>query len=568
MDSDVQAGIPAGTDRYIKIMELSLSAYGERDIDGYIARVGSGGLTEHGFPRLGANIGILNSMGIRTDLRDRFLRIMDICTLSMPRVSAANDFSVREICACILACEAAGTVSRSLIAAWKERLRDFDPVTRYDVVVRTPEDCPNNWAVFGALSELWRGKCCGVRDDAFIDRQIASQFRRFDAHGMYRDPHEPVQYDMMTRALLACLLLDGYDGRYASVLREKVLEAAELTAKLQSVTGEMPFGGRSNQMYLNEPVSCAYFEAAASLLSAEGRKYDAGRMRGAAELASEYTLKRLSDAAPSELTHVKNRYPRESGIGCEKYAYFDKYMITAASNAYLAFSHADSGTEPLPAYATDGGFAVETGPHFHKAAVNCGGYFAEFDTDADPHYDATGLGRLQKSGCTPCVCLSVPFPPEPRYRTELPNPGPMAICPAIDGKPAAACPMRLISKEEADVGRGITLRFERDMPDGATVYEEYRIGSDGLLMKAASRSGRISIMIPVLEFDGGSCAAVTAGDGFIRTEFEGSVCEYSFDGELSPEYTYYCNRNGRYRVYEMRGDALKVRIERTGAERS
>ena len=568
MDLNVRTGISAGTDRYIKIMELSLSAYGERDIDAYIARVESEGLSEHGFPRLGANIGILNSAGIRTDLRDRFLRIMDICTLSMPRVSAANDFSVREICACILACEAAGTVSRSVIGTWKERLRDFDPLARYDVVVRTPEDCPNNWAVFGALSELWRGKCCGVRDDAFIDRQIASQLRRFDGAGMYRDPHEPMQYDLMTRALLACMLLDGYDGRFASELREKVLEAAELTAKLQSVTGEMPFGGRSNQMYLNEPVSCAYFEAAASLLCADGRKDEAGRLRGAAELASEYTLRRMSAAEPSELTHVKNRYPRQSGIGCEKYAYFDKYMITAASNAYLAYSHADASADPLPAYATDGGFAVVTGPGFHKAAVNCGGYFAEFDTDADPHYDATGLGRLQKSGCTPFVCLSVPFPSDPRYRTELPNPGPMAICPALDGKPAAACPMRLISKEVTDEGRGITLRFERSVPGGASVSEEYGIGADGLHMRAASRSGRVSLMIPVFEFDGRSYAAVTAGDGYVRTEFEGSVCEYSFDGELSPAYTYYCNRNGRYRVYEMRGDTLRVRIEKTGAERS
>ena len=52
---------------YIDIMEKALSAYTEERIREYIAEVRRDGLTEHGFPRLGANIGILMAHGRRQE---------------------------------------------------------------------------------------------------------------------------------------------------------------------------------------------------------------------------------------------------------------------------------------------------------------------------------------------------------------------------------------------------------------------------------------------------------------------------------------------------------------------
>lgn len=50
-------------EKYIELMEKALSAYSVEHIIGYFERVKLEGLTEHGFPRLTSNIGILVAHG-------------------------------------------------------------------------------------------------------------------------------------------------------------------------------------------------------------------------------------------------------------------------------------------------------------------------------------------------------------------------------------------------------------------------------------------------------------------------------------------------------------------------
>ena len=64
---------------YLDIMELSLDAYTPERIREYIDEVKRDGLTEHGFPRLGANIGILMAHGKRLELKSTFIEIIDLC---------------------------------------------------------------------------------------------------------------------------------------------------------------------------------------------------------------------------------------------------------------------------------------------------------------------------------------------------------------------------------------------------------------------------------------------------------------------------------------------------------
>ncbi len=64
-------------DRYIKLMAKTLAAYSDAHIDEYFERVRREGLTEHGFPRLTANLGILIAHGYRTELLPLF-------TISLP----------------------------------------------------------------------------------------------------------------------------------------------------------------------------------------------------------------------------------------------------------------------------------------------------------------------------------------------------------------------------------------------------------------------------------------------------------------------------------------------------
>ena len=41
------------------------------------------------------------------------------------------------------------------------------------------------------------------------------------------------------------------------------------------------------------------------------------------------------------IRHIKNRFPTETKYGCERYAYFDKYMTTVASNLWAAYTICD-----------------------------------------------------------------------------------------------------------------------------------------------------------------------------------------------------------------------------------
>lgn len=83
---------------------------------------------------------------------------------------------------------------------------------------------------------------------------------------MYRDPNEPMVYDYVTRLQLAVALYFGYDGESKKALEEELLKSAEITLNMQSVTGEIPFGGRSNQFLHNETAYAALCEYYANVL--------------------------------------------------------------------------------------------------------------------------------------------------------------------------------------------------------------------------------------------------------------------------------------------------------------
>jgi len=53
---------------------------------------------------------------------------------------------------------------------------------------------------------------------------------------------------------------------------------------------------------------------------------------------------------------------------------------------------------------------------FSQAFLRQGGYFAEYDTNAHSAYDASGLGRVYRSGAPSALCLFVPCPAHPAYR--------------------------------------------------------------------------------------------------------------------------------------------------------
>ena len=104
-------------EKIIDLMEQSLSAYTDAHIWEYFQRVQRDGLTEHGFPRLTSNIGILIAHGRRPDLLPLFEEMMELCCKSIPvskfipNSQANNEFSVREIIGCLWEVEKANLCS-------------------------------------------------------------------------------------------------------------------------------------------------------------------------------------------------------------------------------------------------------------------------------------------------------------------------------------------------------------------------------------------------------------------------------------------------------------------------
>lgn len=546
---------------YIDIMERALGAYTDARIDEYIARVKREGITEHGFPRLTANIGILIAHGRRCDLKERFLDMMDFCCETLPYRKAANDFSIRELVFALLEWERMGYDCTK----WRRDLAAVDPFKCYSCIAKKPTDSVGNWAMFGCTSEYLR-EFAGIGNaSAFLELHMPTQLQEFDESGLYRDPNCPMVYDLAVRVLLSVMLHYGYRGRFRDEADEYLKRGGLLTLKLQSSCGEIPFGGRSNQFLLNEAMLAAVCEAEANRYHRMGDKELAGQFKDAAALAADNIMGWLDHCRGQK--HVKNRYPQDSGFGCEGYGYFDKYMITLASNIYCAYVMADDSILPLDCPAKVGGFTLKTSDNFHKFVANCGGYMLEFDLNADLKYDANGLGRIHRNGAKPTVALSVPFPKTPaNYVTAGENVHPLAMCAGsvtADGIVYACCEPQIldvkVTREDSEL-----VAFELICTAGGRkLTEAYEVSADGVKI-TVSGEGEIAYAIPIFRFDGKVEAEVKKAENRIVLFYEGSSYAVEADCSLIADGVDFYNRNGAYTLYHAQGHdkiCLKLTIE-------
>lgn len=552
--------------KYIDLMEKTLSAYSNEHILAYFDRVKNLGLTEHGFPRLTANIGILIAHSRRRDLLPTFLQMMDFCCAEIPNKKAANDFSVREIIACILELKATDAIDPERLSLWCEGLKAIDPTLTYNELARKPDDKYRNWVLFTALSEFYRQKAGLCDSSDFIELQLCQQLQWFDENGMYRDNDEaekqnPIVYDIVARGLLSLLLDGGYRGRYYGKIDGILKKSALLTLDMLSPSGEIPFGGRSNQFLHNEPWACVIFEYEAKRYVSLGEYELSARFKTAAEKALSVTEKWLS---LSPIRHIKNRYPTETGYGCEHYAYFDKYMITTASNLYAAYTVCDSSIEVRQVVDTMPCVAKTTDA-FHKLFMKGFGYGLEFDLDADLHYDANGLGRLHFSGAPSALCLSTPCPKNPNFSVGEAYCTAFSLCSAVrcgDGWLLGAdeeskYELKELASEPELVRAELLCKFK----SGAECNELFELWCDGVSVSVTG-VGELGFALPAFDFDGCEHTKIFFADGELSVKYGGYECTYITDGKIIDLNKTAFNRNGRYRAYIASGiDSVSVKIK-------
>ena len=554
--------------KYIDLCEKALSAYTREGIESYFDKVKEKGLTEHGFPRLTVNMGIMIAFGRRLDLKDLFIRMMDFCTETVPFVKAANDFSVREMICCLCELEKSDEIDKELLVTWRERMKMIVPEVTYTEYATTPEDVKHNWVIFTAVSEFFR-QTAGLCDSSeFIDLQLSTQMPRLDDNGMYLDNvhaynHQPFVYDLVSRGLLMLLLERGYRGKYYETIDAALKSSALCSLKMQSPNGEIPYGGRSNQFLHNEAWLIAIYEYEAKRYYREGDLTLARKFKAASARALSLVESWLNK---DPIKHIKNRFPTETMHGCEWYAYFDKYMITVASFFYAAYLVCDDSIEFLPEEDTEPCAFMPT-DHFHKLFLKSGGYGIESDYDADPMYDASGIGRIHKAGAPAAICMSCPCPKDQDYKLEIVNPERFSLCPGVkkDGKWLFAAEdgrCEIISHGTDDNTAYGELLYT---VDGREIFNRVRVSNDGVLIDVKGE-GEIAFSLPVFSYDGERDTDITVTCESISVSYGGYICRYTaLDGTIADLGFTVASRNGFYKAFCLSGEdtlSLKIEIEK------
>lgn len=552
--------------RYIELMEKALSAYTDEHIQRYFHDVQTNGLTEHGFPRLTSNIGILLAHGRRTDLLPIFRDMMEFCCKTIPNVKAANDFSVREIVCCLLEIERCGILPQNETDRWRSYLATIEPTSCYNKFAKTLTDNVRNWALFTAVSEYFRLDAGIGGSMEFIELQLGQQLQWMDENGMYRDNgndeiHHPFVYDLVPRGLLSVLLERGYRGKYYCEIDAHLQKAGLLMIRMQSPNGELPFGGRSNQFLHNEPWMITIFEYEAKRYARAGDHALAATFRSAAARALAVTELWL---AKNPIRHIKNRFPTETRYGCENYAYFDKYMITVASFLYTSYLVCDDSIAFEPTLDREPQ-VFATSKYFHKLFLKSGGYGLEFELNADPKHDANGLGRIHRDGAPSAICLSCPCPQKPIYHVDIEKPFAFSMSAAVLAEnewifgSSVGSNYEILECEQKNGFATATLLCR--LTENQSAKEHYTVNENGVEI-CVEGDGMLGYTLPALYFDGEVTPKIELDEHSLTVFYNGWICKYTTNGTVTDLQKIAANRNGHYRTFLATAqNTLNVNIE-------
>ncbi len=490
------------------------------------------------------------------------------------------DFWMRELVTAYICLSKSADME--LVGEWRGILAEIAPEKINQVINVDGRNLGelHNWAVYGAAGESMR-ESAGIESadknvlwgNKFFDKYIHAQLRHFNSFGMYREPGDPITYDMTTRLQLAAALWYGYDGKLKPHLDELLRRGGITTLFSVSPDGYAPFGGRSGQFNFQEGIISALCEI-------EAEKYKqcdpllAGAFKRQAHLSAKSVGRWLQDMSP--LRHIKNGFPPESLHGTDEYGQYSVYSLFNASVLGLAALFADDNIEEAPCPSEIGGYVIAISPSFHKIFATCKNTHIEIDTCADSHYDATGLGRFQAKGIPAELGLSMPFTSTPKFRLDkklIPDEM-ISICPSwqVSGKWIS-----LASLSEGLTSSVEIIREEAEQIDFIVKYvhagskseicERYQLSQNKLSVKSKvfvndTRTEKIKFMVPLLVSDGASRAEVTEKTNSVQVVYMGMTYEISFAGRIKSEIIdrRFANRNGIYKLLMLEQAGHEIEI--------
>jgi hypothetical protein len=534
--------------------------------------------------RFVSSASILLHFGRIEDLKPLVIRSMSYsCAKLANRTAESPDFWMRELSTAFICLKP--IVSKKLVLSWEDLLKKVDPEKTYKVVDPSGVKLAqlNNWAVYSSGGEYTR-EAFGLTSSSneflqgkrFFETYMQPQMVHFTNEGMYRDPNDPITYDITTRLQIAHALAYGYNGElkhpYSELLRRGGLTMLLFT----SPNGMAPYGGRSSQFQFQEAIIAALSELEANRYKKTNNRL-AGAFKRQAHLSAHSMRRWIMDMEP--LRHIKNGFIPEAQHGIEGYGKYSVYALYCSSVLGLAALYADDDIREYPSLSETGGYLIEIFPAFHKVFATVQGSHIEIDTKADLYYESTGLGRFHVSDVPAELGLSMSFTATPNYymADSLKAHEGYAIGPAWKSHDS----IYSLANLSEDLTHEITstqvsrdtiefdIRYQSKSANGATVLQGYKLFKHNVSITSRiedpkSNIDSIYFTVPILVSSGLSASNVEENPGKLVVNYQGHSYTIEFDknGTVVMGRDLFANRNGIYRnlIIRMPGNRMQVNL--------
>jgi hypothetical protein len=495
---------------------------------------------------------------------DNWQRIMyclleDIC---IDYKKSGVEFLVLEVCTAILILKE--NLNKNKLTEYIKILADLDPYQVYDSTLksRTADDL-HNFCMYGICSEYLRGLLTGSDTNDFIERHWAVQKQKFNDDGMYMDPNNPMVYDITSRYRLALMLHFGYKGTAADEMMDVLEKGADKMMFMLSSDYKFPYGGRSNQYQFNEAMFASMCEFYCNMFS-DKDEVKAGMFRACARGCISRLDEWMKLDSPR---HIKNLFPVESNYGTDSYGNYNRYMITAASFVTGAIDFAGSAIEAYIPPNESGGYVYLTSDDFHKVFASCAGYSIEIDRNADQHYDATGLGRINYINSPYGLALGMPFAKQPNYRLcEYTNMSGRCIGPFwLEGdlkvflaEKSCSSNVEILKQNPCNVCFSISYIIDGK----GEIKETYSLSGGGISVRFKCNFAPLGVCIPVMKNFGEKAAGFEEITDGLKVAYKGweYYVSWSSATQLIDTGELLYNRNGIYKEMHLECNEKEIQL--------